>query len=303
MVQNFFAGRKDVLSVTFLEDVLFLSPPPLSHSPTLNLAHQEPRSHDPILRGQVTLTTHAPRKARRIRVDLVGMAAVHGGDGSFSFSQLVTLEKSLEIDLKGELLAKGTHSCTPTSHFTLSCANKSTKRTPRCRSGTRVNCRFRAAFSSSFTTTLTPFARTVDFAFIIPSSTAVSERSVYGTVRHTVRATLQGAGGFRDLSSLPKPVWFIANPAAAGELPAGLEIDVSHSASELGPIRLLASSPHLTVASLLFLSITFENPPEGMKVMSVQAYIKQDFEIHCTSRISVLPSFPLAHLSLYSSQS
>lgn len=104
---------------------------------------------------------------------------------------------------------------------------------------------------------------------------------------------------------MPKPIFVIANPAPPGDLPsgalqcclglrsntqltyelaltlAGLEIDVHHPTNELGPIALHVSSPHLTVASLLFLSVTFEKPPEGLKIMSVQAFVRQEFEIHC----------------------
>ncbi|GAA6050031.1 hypothetical protein JCM3770_001924 [Rhodotorula araucariae] len=232
---GFFSRRKDTLAVSVLEDTLFLHPPSTPASPTPRtleqLAALEP-SHDPILRGQVTLVCAAPRRARRIRVDLVGRVTRHGGDGSHNYESSVSLEKHLEIDLHGERLESGTH--------------------------------------------------TYDFSFIIPSSTAVGERSNFGTVRHTVRATLIGVGTLQDLISLPTPIYCIANPAAPGDLPSGLEIDVRHPESQLGPISLHISSPHLTVASLLFLSVVFEHPPEGMKIMSVQAFVRQSFEIHYT---------------------
>ncbi|GEM08554.1 immunoglobulin E-set domain protein [Rhodotorula toruloides] len=233
---NLFKRQKDTLIVSCLEDVVFLHPPPTSppaSSPPLSreqLAAQEPSSHDPILRGQVTLVTQSSRRARRIRVELVGRCTRHGGDGSHNYEASATLEKSLEIDLQGEKLDAGTH--------------------------------------------------TWDFSFIIPSSTAVGERSNYGTVRHSIRATLHGVGNFRDLTSVPKSIFVIANPAPPGDLPSGLEIDVRHPANELGPIALHVSSPHLTVASLLFMSVTFEDPPEGLKIMSVQAFVRQEFEIH-----------------------
>ncbi|GAA5985398.1 hypothetical protein JCM11641_000143 [Rhodosporidiobolus odoratus] len=227
MVLNLRRNRKDELKIHLLEDCVFVSPPTSPPSPS----HiQEPSSHDPILRGQVVLVCNAPRRATRIKVDLTGIAAKHGGDASFNFEQQETLRKHLEIDLKGERLDSGTH--------------------------------------------------TWDFSFIIPSSTAVSERSVYGTVRHSVRAVLQGAGSTRDLSSTIRPIWLVGNPAPPGELPSGLEVDVRHPGSELGPISLHLSSPHLTVASLLFMGVTFEEPPEGLKIMSVQAFVRQDFEIY-----------------------
>ncbi|GAA5832491.1 hypothetical protein JCM5353_003257 [Sporobolomyces roseus] len=270
--------RKDELGIAFLEDTLYLAPPTPafgssstppstpastsnapSRSPSeehlpeghLNAPQSEP-SNDPILRGQVTLVNHAPRKVKKIRVQLVGRSAAHGGDGSTSYEATNTLEKTLEIDLKGERLEKGTH--------------------------------------------------TWDFSFIIPSTTAVSERSVYGSIRHSVRATLFGAGSTRDLSSMVQPLWLIGNPSPEGELPSGLEIDVRNNGRlqaldnydsdiNLGPISLHVSSPHLTVASLLFLSITFERPPEGLKIMSVSAHILQSFDISFTDK-SIQPVKP-----------
>jgi len=129
--------RKDELSIAFLEDTIYLTPPtpspsfgsspsssstpPPSNAPStspseeylpeadLNASQSEP-SNDPILRGQVTLINHAPRKAKKIRVQLVGRSAAHGGDGSTSYEATNTIEKTLEIDLKGERLEKGTHS-------------------------------------------------------------------------------------------------------------------------------------------------------------------------------------------------
>lgn len=92
-----------------------------------------------------------------------------------------------------------------------------------------------------------------------------------------------------------QPLWLIANPSPEGELPSGLEIDVRNNGRlraldnqdsdiNLGPISLHVSSPHLTVASLLFLSITFERPPEGLKIMSVSAHILQSFDISFTDK-------------------
>ncbi|GAA5970544.1 hypothetical protein JCM8115_002735 [Rhodotorula mucilaginosa] len=226
----FFKRARDSIYVSFLEDILYLHPPSLAEEP----------SHDPILRGQVTLLLNAPRRAKKIRVDLVGRATRHAGDGGYAYESSQCLDKHLEIDLQGETLAKGTH--------------------------------------------------TWDFSFILPSATAVTERSDFGTIRHSVKAVLHGYGTFRDISSSPKPVWLIANPAAPGDLPSGLEIDVRQELRDIGPIALHISSPHLTVASLIFLGITLESPPEGLKIMSVQAFVRQQFEIHYTN-----PDLPVSH--------
>ncbi|GAA5992768.1 hypothetical protein JCM10908_006924 [Rhodotorula pacifica] len=230
MVAAFFKRTRDSISVSFLEDILYLHPPSLADEP----------SHDPILRGQVTLVLNAPRRAKKIRVELVGRATRHAGDGGYAYESTQCLEKHLEIDLQGETLAKGIH--------------------------------------------------TWDFSFILPSATAVTERSDFGTIRHSVKATLHGYGTFRDLTGSPKPVWLIANPAAPGDLPSGLEIDVRQDLRDIGPIALHISSPHLTVASLIFLGITLERPPEGLKIMSVQAFVRQQFEIHYTN-----PDLPVSH--------
>jgi hypothetical protein len=50
----------------------------------------------------------------------------------------------------------------------------------------------------------------------------------------------------------------------------GLEVTVKDNSGEVGPIALQLSSPHLTVASLCFLNITFESPPD-MEILSVGA--------------------------------
>ncbi|GAA5927870.1 uncharacterized protein JCM15063_006022 [Sporobolomyces koalae] len=288
-------SKRDEMSIALLEDTLFLSPSVPPHdafrsdsptsSPPRSTGQQGPESdslereslqmpsveashdhhaeptNDPILRGQVTLKIHSARRAKKIRVQLIGRSAAHGGDGSTSYEATTTLEKNLEIDLKGERLEKGTH--------------------------------------------------TWDFSFIIPASTPVSERSYYGSIRHSVRATLYGAANVRDLSSAVQPIWLIANPSPEGELPSGLEIDVRHSgllrsldsagASEddvqLGPISLHVSSPHLTVASLLFLSVTFENPPHGLKIMSVSAFILQSFDVTFTDK-TITPVKPASQKKL-----
>lgn len=117
---NLFSRKKDHISVSVLEDTLFLHPPATRASPTPStsqeFANLEP-THDPILRGQVTLVCAAPRKARRIRVDLVGRVTRHGGDGSHNYESSVSLEKHLEIDLHGERLDRGTHTCVPRPLF------------------------------------------------------------------------------------------------------------------------------------------------------------------------------------------
>jgi hypothetical protein len=62
-----------------------------------------------LLRGQLTLSILHARRAKRIKVQLIGRSAAHGGDGSTSYEARNTLEKELSIDLKGEKLEKGTH--------------------------------------------------------------------------------------------------------------------------------------------------------------------------------------------------
>ncbi|KAM0748003.1 hypothetical protein T439DRAFT_328663 [Meredithblackwellia eburnea MCA 4105] len=117
------------------------------------------------------------------------------------------------------------------------------------------------------------------FSFIIPSSTAVQERSKYGTVRHTVRATCDGLGSFGGtLSSLFVPVWLIANPSPPGELPQGVEVTVQDLGADIGPVALHVSSAHLTVASLLFMNITLMAPP-ALQIFSVTAFVAQQFQI------------------------
>ncbi|KAK4701106.1 hypothetical protein P7C70_g5127, partial [Phenoliferia sp. Uapishka_3] len=85
------------------------------------------------------------------------------------------------------------------------------------------------------------------FSFIVPSSTATQERSKYGTCRHTVQAWCDGLGSFGSTLTSPNtPVWLIANPAAPGELPQGLEVVVQDFGGDIGPVAMHLSSQHLT---------------------------------------------------------
>lgn len=210
----FFKRGRDSIHVSFLEDILYLHPPSLADEP----------SHDPILRGQVTLVVAAPRRAKKVRVELIGRATRHAGDGGYAYESNQCLEKHLEIDLQGETLDKGTHTYVPFGLF------------PPPLSSPPPGRRYRALIPDFR-------LRRWDFSFILPSSTAVTERSDFGSIRHSgeyiaqlqkaagaendqkpcsaVRATLHGHGTFRDLTSSPKAVWLIANPAAPGDLPSG----------------------------------------------------------------------------------
>lgn len=127
---SFLSRRKDTLTVSFLEDVLYLHPPAKCSPQTPEeLAALEP-SHDPILRGQVTLNCAAARKARRISVELVGRATRHSGDGSHSYESSVSLEKHLEIDLHNERLEQGVHTCVAPCRCLALTATRSPERPP-----------------------------------------------------------------------------------------------------------------------------------------------------------------------------
>lgn len=116
------------------------------------------------------------------------------------------------------------------------------------------------------------------WSIIIPSNTAVSERSQFGTVRHLVRAYCD------SLESPAKPVWLVANPSPPGELPQGTEVLVQDCGA-IGPLALRLSSSQLTVASLAFLSFQLLAPPE-LDVYSIAAWIDQSFEVHYTGDLA-----------------
>lgn len=134
MVLSSLKSRKDELTIALLEDTLFLNPaPPLfgsddaaarsastSDDPSAGEVAQAEPANDKLLRGQVSLVIGHARRAKKIRVQLVGRSAAHGGDGSTSYEARTTLDKNLEIDLKGEKLEKGTHTSVHLFSFQIS---------------------------------------------------------------------------------------------------------------------------------------------------------------------------------------
>ncbi|KAK4700513.1 hypothetical protein P7C70_g5733, partial [Phenoliferia sp. Uapishka_3] len=120
-----------------------------------------------------------------------------------------------------------------------------------------------------------------NFAFIIPSSTAVYQRSTYGRIRHYVKATIQCSSGIMStFLSPPVALYLTANQTPLNEPPEPLEIAIEHFSEELGPIGVGISSPHFTVASLLSLRLSLLGPPTSLTIHSISCYITQTFALH-----------------------
>jgi hypothetical protein len=111
----------------------------------------------------------------------------------------------------------------------------------------------------TFKASLTSSSRSFSFSFVIPSSTAVSNRSSYGDVKHSgafssffssdlilfltadlshtsVTAFLELEGGLlsNTISSKPMPIWIVGNPSPAGELLHSMDLNFQHETAELG---------------------------------------------------------------------
>ncbi|GAA5895076.1 hypothetical protein JCM6882_008278 [Rhodosporidiobolus microsporus] len=120
-----------------------------------------------------------------------------------------------------------------------------------------------------------------NFSFIIPSSTAVSQRSVHGRIRHYVKAHVEFDGGMRStvVSSAPTAFWIAANSSAPGELPLPTDLSFQHYSSDLGPVGIGISSPHLTAAALCSVRLSLLGPPQNISIVSVKGIVTQTFEI------------------------
>lgn len=84
------------ISVTLQQEWYFLHPP---ISPSVP-------AHDPVIRGCVVVELDAPKAVKSIKVVLEGLCDVQSEHG---YERSTCLSKELEVDLQGELLAKGTH--------------------------------------------------------------------------------------------------------------------------------------------------------------------------------------------------
>ncbi|BGP14949.1 hypothetical protein JCM10213_007249 [Rhodosporidiobolus nylandii] len=121
-----------------------------------------------------------------------------------------------------------------------------------------------------------------NFSFIIPSSTAVSQRSMYGRIRYYVKAQFDFDGGLltNSVSSPPVAFWVAANPSPPGELPTPTDLTFQHWSPDLGPVGISLTSPHLTQSALCNVRVALLGPPTAVDIVSVNATITQTFEVH-----------------------
>ncbi|KAK4055772.1 hypothetical protein OIV83_000319 [Microbotryomycetes sp. JL201] len=77
----------------------------------------------------------------------------------------------------------------------------------------------------------------------------------------------------------PVPVYIIANPSPAGELPEPLDVSIQHFSEDLGPVGIGIASPYLTVAALLSTRVTLLGPPQPVDIIGIETYIKQQYKV------------------------
>ncbi|ORY91747.1 hypothetical protein BCR35DRAFT_349523 [Leucosporidium creatinivorum] len=226
---------KPSIKVTLEQEMIFVRPSP-SATP----------SDDPLLRGTVVLSLPKRRAIRAIRIKLEALSDVYGGI-DFPYETEKILEKSLHMELDGEVLEAGNH-----------------------------------AFG---------------FAFILPSSSAVYQRCSYGRCRHFVRATVDYAGPLKtSSSSSPIAVWVTANPTPLGASPEPLDTSLQHYSSDLGPIAVTLSSPHLTVSSLIHAELHFLSPPQNVTIIHISCLVTQTFVVHYKDPQRIARPIPKRHL-------
>ncbi|GAA5840236.1 hypothetical protein JCM5353_007836 [Sporobolomyces roseus] len=129
-----------------------------------------------------------------------------------------------------------------------------------------------------------------NFSFIIPSSTAVNQRSIHGRVRYYVKAVLDFQGAlYPSASSAPIAVWITANPSPPGEPPLPTDLIVQHFDPDLGAVGLHVSSPHLTVSALCNLRVSLLGPPQPVTIKAIKGYIQQTFALTLENRTIAKP--------------
>ncbi|GAA5857954.1 hypothetical protein JCM8547_006637 [Rhodosporidiobolus lusitaniae] len=120
-----------------------------------------------------------------------------------------------------------------------------------------------------------------NFAFIIPSSVAVSQRSSYGRTRYYVKAFVDFDGGLLSgsVTSPPTILWLATNPSPPGELPSPTNVSFQHFSDDLGPIGITLASPYLTAGALCNIRLTLLGPPRPVTILSVEGIVHQSFEV------------------------
>ncbi|BGO98424.1 Proteophosphoglycan 5 [Rhodotorula toruloides] len=135
-----------------------------------------------------------------------------------------------------------------------------------------------------------------NFAFIIPSTTPVSQRCIYGRTRYYVKATVEFDGVLSGSVSSPSVAfWVCGNPSPPGELPSTTDLSFQHFSEDLGPVGVGVSSPHLTVAALVNIRLSLLGPVVPVTIVSVNGIITQTFEVSYADGRIARPK-PKAHV-------
>lgn len=112
----------------------------------------------------------------------------------------------------------------------------------------------------------------------LPTATATYERCQYGKIFHRLIATGHGLGLLGSDLIAQAEIEVISSPAPSGYPVPSLDLEIQDH-TELGPFYLRLRSDHFTVASLLLTELTLAAPPAGLKILSINLDIDQNYII------------------------
>lgn len=122
-----------------------------------------------------------------------------------------------------------------------------------------------------------------EFAFIIPASSAPSERAKQGRLKYTLSATALGAGRGRSHITTNREIFIVVQVNSDGG-PTPLDIQYHDIHDALGALSVSLTSASLTVGGAATLSIHHPSPPPGLSVHVVRVFMEQTVELYSEVR-------------------
>lgn len=236
-------------------DLIWIQPPATPDVP----------SQDKLLTGIVEVECHEDLYIKGVEIRLFGMQVVgyprvtgekpSKDKSMMRWEEQTVLDRTLRVQTNGHPSHSVRHSTRPSFFRTKSSENES-------------NTLFLERGIHDF-----------EFHFIIPAWIAPYERCKYGRTRYTLTATAVGAGRHGSNVSATRDVIVVQQQTPDnGPMPMDMLYNDIHEALQY--LTVAITTPSLSVAGILTLSLVHPNPPPNLNVLLIRLFVEQKYELH-----------------------
>ncbi|KDN52448.1 hypothetical protein K437DRAFT_266634 [Tilletiaria anomala UBC 951] len=118
-----------------------------------------------------------------------------------------------------------------------------------------------------------------EFAFIIPADTPPYERSPFGRVRYTIKATALGAGRAKSNVEAHRDIFPIVNPSSDNVL-TPMTVLYNDLHPTVGLLSITCTSSSVSVGGIFNVDVHSPNPPSDLIVYLVRVILETTIELH-----------------------